>query len=152
MCEPRKVVRQDATVEILVAENAPQDDRRLGRSPAEMARPSKLRVNNAAAYEAGTARGSAALGSGAARACLAMAIRKTFSNLGEGFCGSGGRVALQMLRPTCIGVMTSPQGNPHHPRTSEKAVSAICFLSPQERQETWRELFQWVKKTADQTR
>ena len=38
-----------------VAENALQDDRCFGESPAEMGRPANFRVNNAAAYEAGTA-------------------------------------------------------------------------------------------------
>ena len=65
--------------------------------------------------------------------------------------GSGGDRSPPTFRATWIGVMMSPQGNPHQPSASEEAVPISFDFVPQPLQHTCGLLFQDVIANADQT-
>ena len=58
---------------------------------------------------------------------------------------------LKIFRPIWIGVIKTPQGNPHQPAIALIARSLACDLIPHFRHEICWVLFQWVSTSADQT-
>jgi len=121
------------------------------RTAATSARPAGMRGS------AGEMAGACCAGSqaGALDRCssaCAICRRTICSSAGVGASGAGRRASVTTLRTIWTGVMSSPQGKPHHPRSSENAVSPSARFVAHELQQTAGLLDQEVKATADQTR